>query len=299
MSNANSSFHVAAIAEEYDRWSQLIGTDEPYAGEKTVGIHDVLRAHFLVLDHFMQDPNLEGIGGIGPRSVDILHSSLSRQTTGFAGIDKWKTHYQIIATLFYGLIKGHPFHDANKRTAFLSLLLHLRKFKLVPTSSQRELEKLAVGVAENGLSKYPRYEKETRGCPDPEVEFLAFYLRKNSRKLDKQYYAVTYHQLKAILNEKGFDLVNPRNNGIDIVRIEERRKYLIAGSTVRKHQRLGQVGFPSWGTKVGKGAIRTVRRVTGLTPEKGCDSQAFFKNADPMPVLISDYREPLRRLADR
>ena len=248
----------------------------------------------------MHHANLEGIGGVGPRDVDMLHSALHRQFSGYGGVDKWSTNYELIATVFFGLIKGHPFFDANKRTAFLTLLLHLQKVKLGPTMRQRDLENLAVRVAENGLSNYPRYARFEVESDDPEVNFLAHYLRKNTRRIDKQYYAVTYHQLRSILTDRGFDLTNPKNNRIDIVRYEDRKRFLgIAGKRVRQTQRIGQIGFPGWTTTVGKGAIKTVRQVTGLTPENGCDSQAFFKNADPMPVLISVYRSPLRRLANR
>lgn len=251
----------------------------------------------IIVDHFTHHATREGIGGVGPRSVDILHSALHRQFSGYDGIDKWNTNYELIATLFFGLIKGHPFFDANKRTAFLTLLFHLQKVKLGPTMKQRELENLAVCVAENGLSKYPRYAKFKM---EPEINFLADYLRKNTRRIDKQYYAVTYHDLRSILRERGFDLTNPKKNYIDIVRYEDRRRFLgIAGKTIRKSQRIGQIGFPGWTTKVGKGAIKTVRQVTKLTPENGFDSQTFFKNADPMPVLISEYRSPLSRLANR
>ena len=185
--DTHRDFFDQAVANEYARWHEKVGEHDPYASENTVGIHEVLRAHFLIVDHFMHHANLEGIGGIGPRDVDMLHSALHRQFSGYGGVDKWNTNYELIATVFFGLIKGHPFFDANRRTAFLTLLLHLQKVKLGPTMRQRDLENLAVCVAENGLSKYPRYARFEVDSDDPEVNFLAHYLRKNTRRVDKQY----------------------------------------------------------------------------------------------------------------
>ena len=46
-------------------------------------------------------------------------------------------------------------------------------------------------------------------------------------------------------------------------------------------------------------ALKSILRATGLTPEKGFDSQVLFKDADPFEVLIDRYRGPLRRLKDK
>jgi hypothetical protein len=87
-------------------------------GALTLGMHDVLKAHFLIADFFFAEG--EGIGGVGPRDLDLLHSALYRQHVTLGGTAKWDTKFDVCATLLYGLIKDHPFHDANKRTAFLS-----------------------------------------------------------------------------------------------------------------------------------------------------------------------------------
>src|SRR5258708_5167506 len=103
------------LKEEYERWKNEIGPNDPYDGPTTIGIHDVLRAHFLLLDFFTTEVG-DGIGGIGPRELNLLHSAVSRQTAGFGGHAKYSDKYEVCATLFFGLIMNHPFHDANKRT---------------------------------------------------------------------------------------------------------------------------------------------------------------------------------------
>ena len=141
------------IRAEYLRWVGIVGEADPYAGPDTLGIHDVLKAHFLLADFFFAAG--EGLGGLGPRDCQLLHSALYRQHIAFEGKQKWETQYQIAANLLYGLIKDHPFHDANKRTAFLSTLYYLFTKGCVPTVSQKHYEDFTVEIADDKLGKMP------------------------------------------------------------------------------------------------------------------------------------------------
>lgn len=286
------------IKKEYERWVAQIDDVDPYAGANSIGIHDVLRAHFLVADYFYKEN--EGIGGIGPKNLDLLHSALYRQFIGFGGVTKWTYKFDVCATLFYGLIKNHPFHDANKRTAFLVCLYHLQKIGRCANAPQKEFENLTVDIAENQLLKYPRYKRlNKRRKKNPEILFISDFLKRKTRNIDKRFYSITYNQLQTILKGYGFSLSNPHGNCIDIVMFVKKRSFLGLGEKKTYEQKIGQIGFPGWKSQVGKGAINTVRKVTRLLPEKGFDSQSFFKGADPMQALVDEYRGPLERLADK
>lgn len=286
------------IENEFLRWSALFGDDDPYISDDTIGLHDVLRAHFLIVDFFVEQDY--GIGGIGPRNNDLLHSSIYRQFVSFDGKDKWKDKYEKCATLLFGLVKDHPFHDANKRTAFLVTLYQLDKFGRTPILSQKEFEDFIVDVADNQLKKYPRYREISKSSEDPEIYFIADFLKRNTREVDTRSYTVTFHELNQILKGYSFELVNPNKNFIDVVRVEYKPRILgIIGATIRKEYRLTQIGFPGWKKQVGKGTLKSVREATRLTPERGYDSKTFFQGADALHVLIDIYSEPLRRLANR
>ncbi len=286
------------IEREYQRWVELVGPDDPYATGSTIGLHEVLRAHFLIVDFFVEQDY--GVGGIGPKSVDLLHSSIYRQFVSFGGKDKWSGMYEKCATLLFGLVKDHPFHDANKRTAFLVTLFQLNRLNRTPRVSQREFEDFIVEVADNRLARYARFRDLAKEEEDAEVLFIADFLKRNTREIDKRSYTVTYHELSRILKRYGFELVNQNKNFIDVVRVEHKPKYLgVVGPKVRKEYHLAQVGFPGWKKQVGKGALKTVREATGLTAQRGYDSKTFFQGADPLHRLIDMYSEPLRRLADR
>lgn len=287
------------LREEYLRVCKLVGEHDPYVGSGTVGIGDVLRAHFLIADYFLRLG--EGIGGVGPKSPDLLHSALARQSTSFGGKSKWTTDYEVCATLFYGLIMNHPFYDSNKRTAFLVALYHLQKVGRTPRVRQKDFEDLTVAVASHDLERYPRYAKRKDFSEsDQAVLFIADFFKRNTRELDKRYYRVTYAELNNILKQQGCMLDNPKGNYIDIMAPRTKRRFFgLAGPRETFMQKVGQIGFPGWTTQVNQGAIKTVRHVTGLTPENGVDSEAFFHGAEPLQVLIETYHGPLQRLADK
>jgi hypothetical protein len=72
-----------SIEEEYQR--SLARASEmkwhPRAG--CLDAFDVLRAHFLIANHFYLEG--EGIGGIGPRDFGLLESAVHRQIASFGG----------------------------------------------------------------------------------------------------------------------------------------------------------------------------------------------------------------------
>jgi len=283
------------LYEEYQRYhKELVGDSDPFIGPRTIGVDDVLRAHYLLCDFFLREG--EEIALAGPRDVNLLMSAIGRQTSGYGGVAKWNDDYEVCATLFYGLIKNHPFHDGNKRTALLIALYHLYKLGRTPTLKHRVLETLAVRTAGNRLSKYPRYKNFTKER-DPEVRFLAMRLRKGTRRSDSRSYTVTFHQLNGILQEFGFELGNPSGNYIDVIRVVERKRFL--RKPIFERQKILKVGFPGWTKQVTKSALGSVRRETGLTTDKGYDSQVFYKGAEPLESLIAQYHAPLRRLKDR
>lgn len=229
----------------------------------------------------------------------MLHSAVYRQFTGFDGKDKWETSYERCATLIFGLVKDHPFQDANKRTALLVLLYFLFRTNRTPAIGQKELEDFIVDIAEDKLRQYRRLQSLEQKTDDPEIHFIADFLRRKSRLQDKRYYTITYRELDTRLRDFDYCLDNPHKNYIDVCRIEKSRGFLGLGKTRTELVKVAQIGFPGWKRQVGKGAISTVRKETQLVPEKGIDSDSFYRGTDPLYSLISIYAGPLERLAYR
>ncbi|MFM9860228.1 Fic family protein [Pseudoxanthobacter sp. M-2] len=90
-----------------------------YSGDRPhLTCEDVIDAHYLICDHFL---NLgEGIAGFGPRDFNLLSSAVGRQLASAGGEFVYEDLWEVASSLIFGLINDHPFHDANKRTAFLS-----------------------------------------------------------------------------------------------------------------------------------------------------------------------------------
>jgi death-on-curing protein len=103
------------------------------------------------------------------------------------------------------------------------------------------------------------------------------------------------------IRRHGFKLTNPNGNFISVVRVEPAKAggFLGIGSRPEREVFLAQVGFPGWKTQVNRAALKTVREATKLTTENGCDTQVLFEGAEPLDSLISEYAEPLKRLATK
>lgn len=290
-------FDHSRVTDEYGRWLDIIGHEDSYETSQTVGIHDVLRAHFLIVDFFYGKQ--AGLGGIGPRETNLLHSAVYRQFVSYAGRHKWSDAYQRAATLVFGLVTDHPFHDANKRTGLLVFLYALHKMNRTPTVKHQDLEDLMVDIADRNLSKYDRMKNIAKRNDDADVLFIADYLKRHSRERDGRYYTITYQELDQRLREFKHCLCNPHKNFIDVARIERSRGFLGLGKEQEKLVWLAQIGFPGWKSQVGRGAIATVRRKTNLIDKYGVDSASFYRGADPLHALIEHYQGPLQRLAFR
>lgn len=280
---------------DYQKWLPSLGEPSYPGAFECLSTDEVLRAHYLLCDYFVSEG--EAIAAAGPRDKTLFLSAIDRQVVGFGDSKKWTDPIHIAASLFYGLVKNHPFHDGNKRTGLLCTLHQLIKNKRIPVAKQRDFERLAVDTASGAIKNDKRFRGYVK-AGDPEVRIIAHYLRKYTRLEDKRLYVITFNQLKTILAKHGFMLEGPDNNHVDIVKYEVKTSFL--GLMHRKDRRLvAQVGCPRMTAEVNQKALKTVLRQTGLTPENGYDSQVVFKEADPLTALIEVYREPLRRLRDK
>jgi len=71
-------------------------------------------------------------------------------------------------------------------------------------ANQKDLENLTVHVAENSLKKKHKKFEQFEDREDSEIYFLAWFLRRSSRDIDRKDYIVTYRQLDSILRKNGF-----------------------------------------------------------------------------------------------
>ena len=133
------------------------------------GICDALYAYFALADYFTNPENGEVEEMlVGLRSADLLGSALGRQAVAFGGEVKYREPLDIAATLFFGMVKNHPFSDGNKRTALLLLLFGLYRFGYRPIGSGEAFEALVLAVAAGALATV--YPDEWQSAPEDDRE---------------------------------------------------------------------------------------------------------------------------------
>lgn len=274
-------FRHPSVAREYERWKKQLPV---YSYEGGLSYDDVLMVHFILVDMFYGRE--AGIGGIGAKSLDLLISAVGRQYVTFGGVDKWSKPEELAATLLYGIILNHPFHDANKRTGFLSALFLLNRHGITLRVTEKQFEDFTVFVADRFFGKAEKYQRSFLGEEDADVRYIAHYIRSSTRQSDRKDYIVTYRELNSLLRRFGFELRNPHANTIDVVETDTGR-------------RVCNIGFPGLSKQVAKPIVKYVRTETGLDFLSGCDSGAFFRGEEPINNLLARYYEPLERLAFR
>ena len=282
------------LYNNYEHWQNELCSYNENSVEFSLSLDDVLRAHYLLCDFFLREG--EAIASPGPRDKTLLLSALDRQSVGFNMKLKWQDLYHVAATLFFGIVKNHPFHDGNKRTALLAALHQLQRNGRIASASKREFENLSVRTAAGRLSDYPAF-RDLRSKGDAEIRTIAHFFRKNTRKVERNYVRVTYNQLTQILRGYNFEIRGPDANCIDIIKKIPTTKWY--GGVTIKEQLIIQIGCPRMTAQINPKALKSVLKACGLTADDGYDSQVVFGDADPLDSLIGEFQDPLRRLKDR
>lgn len=137
---------------------------------------DVLALHEELVGVFAdtEDP----ISPSGTRDIALLESACARPHTGLGGVLKYSTLVAQAAALFHSLVKNHPFHNGNKRTALLTLIHVLADHHRRITANDVELFEFVVAVAAGTVP----------GCSTPRntdehVEQIRHWLTANSSAL--------------------------------------------------------------------------------------------------------------------
>jgi len=283
---------ITYIRSECARWKKELESNDHSTGNITIGASEVLDAHFLLAEYFVNIG--DGMGGIGPKEPRLLLSALDRQFVEYGGRSKWDNRLQVCGSLMYGLIKNHPFYDANKRTAFLVSILHLQKIGRTPTATDQEYEDFTVDVADDNLGRYVNRPSEKIRDADVCVNVIAEFLHKNTRDIDLRMKQITFNELQTILGGYGLRLDRPKGNHIDVIRFRDP----ITKQNVPE-RRIAHIGFHGWTKEVSRKDIHTIRHAARLDAANGYDSQSFFNGVESPLTLINKYREPLERLAYR
>ena len=277
-----------------DDFEYIVRTFNPsdYKEDNGLSEIDIVKAHYILSDYFLDQGEAVRYGVL---NYNMLSSAVNRQYVEYGGIKKWSDPFHRMATLAYGLTKDHAFHDGNKRTALLSILLGLNLCKREITVPKEYLELLMVRIASNGLSEYKDY-KRFKDNDDPDVSFIANKLRNWTRHRNTQLYTITFADLDTALQKFNTFLDTPSGNKIGVYQIREKKSLF---STRKERKRICQIGFPGWTKQVSDHDMKKLLKEAQLDAEHGIDSDVFFKGATPSYELLEEYRKPLERLKDK
>jgi death-on-curing protein len=266
----------------------------------------VIRVHEMLVREFAntEDP----ISPPGVASEHLLESAVSRQYTSLGQEMKYETKFASAATLFYGLCCDHPFHNGNKRTALVSMLLHLDRNRLTTAEGvhHNHLYKLVLDTAQHNLG--PASSKKSRGkvsttmlagmsLADYEVAHITKWLRNKTRAIARGERNITYRELRRILLRHGVRLADPENNYINVIAPVKEPIDMRGRKERTVEKRVARIPYPGESREVGVNIMKLIRRNCKLDSANGVDSIGFYDEQAVTDGLITTYRMILRKLA--
>lgn len=265
------------------------------AVEEVLKIHEILVADFAESDDPIYPP--------GVKSLPLLESAVGRQWTALGRVLKYPTPQANAATLLYGICNDHPFHNGNKRTAVVAMLVHLDKNRLTFfRTRQNELYSMILAVANHSFGerldpRSKRLRSSFRRRQDEEVRAISDWISKKVARVVRGEKQITFRQLRHILGLFNYRLGNPQKNSTDVLKREEVQRGIVRRSRVVVDKRIGNIPWPGEGVFVPISVIKQVRRLCGLREEDGVDTDAFYSDTSIIDGFVNKYRTLLRRLA--
>ena len=264
----------------------------------TLNADDVVRIHYALVEEFASSDN--PIDPPGVKSQSLLESAVGRQHTSLGNTIKYPDPYSNAATLAYGICCDHAFHNGNKRTSLVSLLVHLYKNRLsLAGVKERDLYNLVLAIAKHEVYRPSKARSRIPGRPatEDEIAGIADWIKDSAIPVKRGEYILTYRELRKILRHFGYELETPKGNSIDIVQVETRRDLLRRERVVRT--RIANIDYPGEGETVAVRHLKYIRRRLKLSAEDGVDSDTFYGLGEPIDSFIVEHRGILYKLASK
>ncbi len=262
-------------AERRNAGVEIVGRRERLS---YLSFEDVQKIHWKLVEDFKasRDP----IDPPGIASENLLHSALTRSHTSLGRDLKYPTASMAAAALLHSLIHNHPFHNGNKRTALVAMLVFLDKNNWsLRVESDDELFEFVISVGRHTLVVR---ETASAGLPDAEVAVVANWLQRRMRPTSTATRAFKFHDLRTLLLKYECHFDQPKRGN----RINIRRGHLVT-----------QVWYGGDGREVRAGTVPKIRRELQLDEEHGYDSEMFYNAEERLPGFIMKYRHVLDKLA--
>ena len=268
---------------------ELVGHERPLRFLSTQEVTDI---HFALVRDFQT--STDPISPPGVKSHSLLDSALFRPQTSFGATPKYPTVETAASALLHSIVLNHSFHNGNKRTALVSMLVFLDENGLVPTCDEDDLFRLVLRVAQHRVVPLSPHE-----MADREVFAISKWLCNQTRVVIKGEKPIQWRKLKRILTEYGcvFEIpasVGSRLNIDRTVTTTKKRLWRRKTSSRTLHT---QVYCAGDGRDAEVNTIQKIRQDLWLDDLKGIDSRDFYsRGATEISDFIAKYRKTLYRL---
>jgi len=233
----------------------------------------------------------------GVKSMNLLESACMRPQTGMPNDAKYPTVEMAAAALVHSLVNNHAFHNGNKRTALVSMMVFLDKNNhwLRDTVGQAELYLWILEVARHRILD-DNFAYSDRA--DREVLEMAEWIRRNSRPIERSERPVTWRELRSILTREFECRIEQSASGKVMIRrsvtVSSRNLFRGFRKSVEKTFTITPGGE---GKEVGLGTVKTLRTQLCLTEDYRIDSAIFYGAVASPDHFIAKYQRLLRDLA--
>ena len=266
------------------QWDQ-IGHGRPtrfLEAAEVKSIHEALEEEFRASN----DP----IVPAGIRDENLLESAITRPSTSFGDTFKYQTEEMACAALFHSLVHNHAFHNGNKRTALVSMLVFLDENGAVLMTDETELFRFTLRTAQHRLVP-PNADQ----LPDREVLAIARWIAAKSRPIERGERPMKWIRLKQRLRDFGcrFETSKGVGNRLNIIRTIDVKRRLGRPKTRTLHT---QVRWAGDGTEAERNTLHKIRADLELDDTHDCDSGTFYAGSE-IDSFIIDHRRILQRLA--
>ena len=265
--------------------------------ECVVELHSILSNN----THLLED--MDPVKPEGIKNNSMLESAVNRQLTGSGKFYKYSNPFSNAATLTYGVIKNHAFHNGNKRTGLLSLIKHLyvNGYVLKPGVSSDSIYQFLIAIADNKLKqhnlKQPKKERlikkksdiDKQWDIDFEVRYIELWIKKNSAPKSNTIKGdVKTSLLTKILKSKG---INTEVKGTKI------EVFILKDGFIFKKKRKKRSYNLLNSSNISKGNLFQLRKDFGLTRNDGVDDSHFYDDETFLDEEIKTYKKLIYNLS--
>lgn len=273
----------------------------------TLDLECIIHLHELLTKNYHLIDKMDPVDPPGVKNVNSLESAVFRQHTGSNGWYKYDSVFKNCATLVFAIIRNHPFHNGNKRVAFLAMIKHLFEngYVLSPSTKHDYIYKLLLALADNKLPDflsqidkklYKQYRAMNVWSDEMVIDILSQWIRRNS-----EYKNVTVktkiklQQIREMLEAKNI-FMEVNGTWLTLFQKKEKRFW---GLGTGKFDRINvrTYGLGNSMSEVGIKVINQIRKDYCLTQKDGFDNNAFYDREEFIDQEMVTYKTIIYKLS--